>query len=198
MYTTKTNVYKKYRGKKYLLNVMQFMLCGNFLNLETLFKCLGTKSSDASSSHRFDNSFSLVIDKRISTYPYALKLDHTRVSLVDMKTRFLNTPNKNTILPHIFTHKRTKGMFMHEAIHPDVAPFYKNLILSTLEEQSIIKLHIVLNDIHVLLTTYPILDNKKKIIGCTLLEIPYLDVADMSEMKGSMLSVRNSSTSSHN
>jgi hypothetical protein len=158
------------------------MLCGNFLNLESLFQCFYNKNKE---NDTITGKFSLVIDKRISTYPYALKQESTRVSMVDKKTKYLNIPNSNQSLPAIFVTKQIKGKLLKDVIHPDVAPFYKNLILSTFQERNIVKLHIVLNNIHILLTTYPVLDNKKKIIGCTLLETPFLDIADSTTLRTS-------------
>jgi hypothetical protein len=160
------------------------MLCGNFLNLDSLFQCFYSRNKEKDTPI---GKFSLVIDKRIGTYQYALSQDNTRVSLVDNKINYLNTPNINTnvLLPAIFITKQIKGRSLQDVIHPDVAPFYKNLILSTFQERSIVKLHIVLNNIHILLTTYPILDNKKKIIGCTLLETPFLDIADSTSLRQS-------------
>jgi hypothetical protein len=165
---------------------MQFMLCGNFMNLESLFQCFYSKPKEQISKR--NGQFSLVIDKRLSTYPYALKQDNTRVSIVDNKTNYLNTPTFETILPPIFVRKNIKGELLEDVIHSDVAPFYKNLILSTFQERCIVKLHIILNDVHILLTAYPIYDNKKKVICCTLTETPFLDVTEYSEIQLSMKS----------
>lgn len=155
---------------------MQFMLCGNFLNFDKICQCFFNKNKEKDSSKPNIGQYSLVIDKRLSTYSYALKQEQTRISLVDLKTAYINTPNLNTLLPPIFITKSIKGKLLQDVIHSDVAIFYKNLVLSTFHERDSVKLHVVLNEVHMLIMTYPILDNKKNIIGCSLLETPFLDV----------------------
>jgi hypothetical protein len=154
------------------------------MSFDSLFQCFYNKKNDL--PKRNMGEFTLVIDKRISNYPYALKQEYTRISLLDIHTKYLNSPETiASALPPVFIKKRIKGNFMSDVIHPDVAPFYKNLVLSTIQESNVVKLHIVLNDVHILLTAYPILDNKRKIIGCTLLETPYLNVMESSTISNS-------------
>ena len=159
---------------------MNIQLCGSLINVDTLFKCIGNKTNDADKR----NVFSLVIDKRIKDYTFDIKFNDSRVSMLDYQLRYLNMPNLCTSLPAIFITKNVRGKLMVDVIHPDVASFYKNLISSCIQERSVVKLHIIMNRVHILLTTYPIFDNKNKIIiGCTLMETPFSEVSNKNEIR---------------
>lgn len=153
---------------------MNISLCTNFLSFESLFSCF-FQSSKEKSTHGV-KIFRLTIDRRVSTYHFDLDTDHTRVSILDVATKYLNNPNLGTRLPGIFRTPHIRNRTLVEVMHQDIAAFYKNIILATIQDRTTVKLHIVLNDVHILITSYPIFDNKKKIIGCTLLEIPYMSV----------------------
>ena len=159
---------------------MNFQLCGSFISVESLFKCFSPESREGNSTNPSSN-FSLVIDRNIKEYPSDLLFPQSRISVVDTEFRFLNTPNFNTCLPKIFLTQSVKNELFTDVVHPEVAKFYKNLIASAIAERDIVKLHIVLNTDHVLLTVYPLFDNMhKKIIGCTLIESPFLKVSRQS------------------
>jgi hypothetical protein len=120
-----------------------------------------------------------VIDRNTSIYPFALDKCHTRISIVGTNLVYLNNaPIRSTILPSIFKGQKTLGRHLDDVVHPQVSPFYKDLVISTLSEKAIIKLHIILNSDHILLTSMPIFDKNNKIIAITLLETPYTSVQD--------------------
>jgi hypothetical protein len=143
------------------------------VNVDTIFKCFQSKTNDVEKNDKF----TLVIEKQGKLdYPYTLDSDETRVSLVDLKNVYLNNPNFNTTLPPIFVSKNIKGNSLEDVVHEQIAPFYKNLISSSIQENRVLKLRVILNGVRVLLATYPIHDNKYKVIGCTLLETPYINI----------------------
>lgn len=165
---------------------MNFQLCQNFVSVDKLVECFtGTSNLENDMDVRKSLNFSLVIDKRISSYPYSLVSEDARISLVDLNIKYLNTPNLNTSLPAIFTTRKIKGRFLVDVIHPTVSSFYKNLMVSTFQERSVVRLHIILNNVHILLTTYPFFDNKNKVKGCTLVEIPFSNIASVDEVANS-------------
>jgi hypothetical protein len=166
-----------------MVTLMSFQLCGNILGIESLFSCI--INTQKQETEKNSNIFSLVIDKRISSYPFNIEENESRISIVDKNLKYLNTPKMLSSLPAIFLSKNIKGKQLMDVLHPEVAPFYRNLLLSSFQEKSIIKLHIILNSKHILLTTYPLIDNRNKIIAYTLVELPFTDVASDNEVKNS-------------
>jgi hypothetical protein len=159
---------------------MNIQLCGSLFNLDVNSLC-GCFGESKTGQEQTVNAFTLVIDKRISNYPFVLDTENNRVSILDATMRFLNNPNFDTKLPPIFTTRTIVGKPLSEVIHEDIAPFYQNFVSSTFQEKTNLKLHVILNGTHILLTTYPYFDNKSKMIGCTLTEIPFLKVPDFGE-----------------
>jgi len=155
---------------------MNFMLCQNVFNLESLFQCFG----GGKEQNEKKKDFTLVIDRKIASYPYSLDKLNARVSLIDLDLKYINDAQTGKVLPPIFLKKHTKGESISTVIHPSVLPFYKNLLISTFNERSTIKLHIILNNIHILISTIPVYDHQNKLIAVTLFETPYNDVEESS------------------
>lgn len=153
---------------------MNFMLCQSFLNVDTLFKCF----QPSQNSVREDDQLKLEIDKSRMNHPYALDKHHSRITHINSNLEFLNNVQRFKEVPGIFLHPKTKGRQLEEVLHPLVVPFYKNIAISTLNEKQMIKLHIVLNGTHLLITSLPIFDKNNKIIAVTLIETPYTSVQD--------------------
>lgn len=152
---------------------MNFMLCQNLINLESLFKCFYSNDDNLSSSH-----FKLIIDRKITNCPLSLDQNNTRMSLINTDLIYINNAVTGDILPPIFTKKKTKGFSVDTVIHHELVQFYKTLLVSTFSEKMPIQVHLILNDVHILLSTIPNFDNKNKVIAATLIETPFLDIGE--------------------
>lgn len=155
---------------------MNISLCNSVFSFDSLFQCFLPKQTE----QPLETRFSLAIDKRLDSYPFNLKLDNARISHISTSLKYMTNPTQSHDIPPIFLKKNVKGMTLDMVIHEDVVGFYKNIVKSMISEKKVISLHIVLNSVHILLSAYPIHDNKNKIIGCTILEVPYVDVESFS------------------
>jgi hypothetical protein len=66
-----------------------------------------------------------------------------------------------------------------DVIHPELVHFYISLVDAIFDTGDISKHNIILNEVHVLVITSPIYDNRQKMIGCTIMEIPYIESSHM-------------------
>ena len=153
------------------------------LAIDSLCQCV-FMMPDSTTKRENANIFKLVIDRRIKDYPYVLDIGSSRFSIVDVHMKYVNTPNlTKSKLPPIFTTSNTKGKNLVDVIHPEVSAFYKDLLISCFQDKSIVKLHVVLNNVHILLTAYPVTDNRNNVIAGTIVETAFLDVMNQNAMQ---------------
>lgn len=129
------------------------------------------------------NTFKLVIVKN-DKFNYDLCLDGVRVSVYTPELKFAhNVPesSKNSVLPAIYIKKTQINRHISEIIHGDISTFYKNFIKSVVDHKNSLKIHIILNDVHVLMIGTPIFDNVEQIVFCQLFEIPYTSTETFNE-----------------
>jgi hypothetical protein len=91
---------------------------------------------------------------------------------------FLNNISRFKEVPQIFLTAETKGKVIDDVMHPLAIPFYKHVVVLTMNEKQAIRLHIVLNEVHLLITSLPVFDKNNKIIAVTLLETPFTSVQE--------------------
>lgn len=128
------------------------------------------------------NIFKLVIAKS-DNFNYELNLDNSRITQYDTQLKFINNvPElvKTSILPPIYVKKIQMGKTISEVVHNDISTFYKNFVKSVIDHKNSLKLHIILNDIHILIIGIPILDNIDNIVFCVLYEIPYKETENFN------------------
>lgn len=162
---------------------MNFMLCQSIFNIESLLKCFSNGSrEDINISDKHD--LQLIIDRDTKKYNFALDKSQTRMIMTTLDLHMLNNVQRNTILPPLFKTLQTKGKKLDDVLHPQIVPFYKNVILSTLQEKTIIRLHVILNKVHILLSSIPVFDNNNAIVSITLLETPYTNIEQLFSDSG--------------
>lgn len=130
------------------------------------------------------NIFKLVIVKS-DVFNYELNLENSRITQFDTQLRFVNNAPelvKTSILPPIYIKKTQIGKTISEVIHNDISTFYKNFVKSVIDHKNSLKLHIILNDIHILIIGIPIVDNRDNIIFCILYEIPYKETENFLDL----------------
>jgi hypothetical protein len=164
---------------------MNISLCTNFISFDSLFSCFYDKAAKPTKYSDEGSIYTLSLDKRITSYEYELDTDQTRTSIFDMACIYINNPVLSTSLPHIFKTTNIKGCHLMQVIHEEIAPFYNSIVMTTTKDKAEMKIHIVLNSMHILITCYPIYDNKNKVIGCTLLEIPFTQSPSMHAIQAS-------------
>ncbi len=156
---------------------MNFQLCGSLISVDNLFNCFGKQNHEIKDEKV--SRFTLLIDKRLDDYPFILDLENMRVSIIDDKCTYLNIPNHSGKLPLIFLDKQVKGKTITSVIHHEVSVFYENFTKTIFEKKNTHKVHIILNDIHILLIGVPVLDNNEKLVGCNLMEIPFMNTEEL-------------------
>lgn len=157
---------------------MNFMLCQSIFNIESLLKCFSNGGGgDINTSDKHD--LQLIIDRDVKKYNFALDKSQTRMLMTTLDLHMLNNVQKNPVLPPLFKTLQTKGKKLDDVLHPQMVPFYKNVILSTLQEKTIIRLHIILNKVHILLSSVPVFDNNNTVVAITLLETPYTNIEQL-------------------
>jgi hypothetical protein len=152
---------------------MNFAICNSFCSTDALFQCFFSNNKNNVVETQ---KFTLIVDKRLSTYPFDLYLERARVTVIDTNYEYLCNYNITKTLPPLFICKNIKGKRIEDAIHEDVVTFYKNIVKTTYEKNKAISLHVILNGKHILLITHPMYDNRNKIMACTLIEIPYSNI----------------------
>jgi hypothetical protein len=148
------------------------MLCQNLFNVESFFKCFQPSANSVNQ----DDGITLEIDKTRSYSHYAIDKRHTRISNLNQSLEFLNDISRFREIPPIFLTQNTRGREIDDVMHPLAIPFYKNIIISTMNEKQTIRLQIVLNGVHLLITSLPIFDKNNKLIAVTILETPFTNV----------------------
>lgn len=150
------------------------MLCQNLFNVEALFKCFQPSENSVNP----EKEITLEIDKTRAYRPYAIDKRHTRMCNLNPSLEFLNDISRFKEIPPIFLTQNTRGREIDDVMHPLAIPFYKNIIISTMNEKQTIRLQIVLNGVHLLITSLPIFDNNNKLIAVTILETPFTNVQE--------------------
>lgn len=166
-----------------LVNTMAFECSGIKVAVDSLCKCVFTQS-DPDSNPNKTNVFKLVIDRRIKDYPYLLDIANSRFSIIDTQLNYINTPDlTKSKLPPIFTTNQIQGKSLMDVLHPEVSVFYKDLLISCFQDKAIVKLHVVLNNAHILLTAYPVTDNRNTVMAGTIVETAFLDVMNQNALQ---------------
>lgn len=149
----------------------------SIFNINLNFNMGGSENKDVKK-----NIFKLVIAKS-DNFNYELNLDNSRITQYDTQLKFIyNVPEllKTSILPPIYVKKTQMGKTISEVIHNDISTFYKNFVKSVIDHKNSLKLHIILNDIHILVIGTPIFDNIDNTIFCLLYEIPYKETENFN------------------
>ena len=153
----------------------------NIVNIESLVSCLtGSGQGEVTPNNNSNNIFNLIIDKRGKQFPYKLDLSNMRMTLISTDLSYISDYKKNIRIPLIFIRKKIKGCKMKECLHHEIYPFYKSIVVSCINEKEQIKLHVELNQVHILLSTIPVFDNVGNVIAITFVETPYQHVEEYS------------------
>ena len=121
------------------------------------------------------NTFKLVIVKT-DNFNYELNLNNSRITQYDTQLKFTHNPPelvKTSILPAIYIKKNPMGKTIYDVVHNDISTFYKNFVKSVIDHKNNLSIHIILNDVHILIVGIPIFDNIDNVVFCQLYEIPY-------------------------
>jgi hypothetical protein len=151
---------------------------------ESLFNInLNCFLNGGSSNNDVKNSeFSLSIVKNAENDgDFELNFINSRVTIFDNRLQFVSEPTQSIILPSIYIKKGMKSKNISDVIHNDISTFYKTFVKSIIDSKRSLKIHVVLNKMHILLVGTPLFDNIENVIGCHLIEIPYKETHVVKE-----------------
>ena len=150
--------------------MLDLTLCSN--SLDTLLKVDCVVNSENSKN---SGKFSLTVDHRTDQYYYELDIINSRITLFNKELKLINIPSKNLILPNLCAKNNPINLYIYNAFFKEICNFYKSFIKTIMETGVNSKIHIILNNIHVLLIGNVIKNNRGIIIGASMIEIPYKD-----------------------
>lgn len=165
---------------------MNCILCNieSLCSVDSLFNCFQNSHSFADINTSDKHDLQLIIDRDVKKYNFALDKSNTRMIMTTLDLYLINNIHKNPKLPPLFKTLNTKGKKLDDVLHPQMVPFYRNVILSTIQEKTVVRLHIILNKIHILLSCIPVFDNNNTIVAITLLETPYTNIEQLFNDSG--------------
>ena len=102
-----------------------------------------------------------------------LDLTDIRVSIFDKKLNLLTVPNKSALIKNIFVRGNIVNKHITDVMFSEVSTFYKNFIKSVIDNKKSLKIHILLNDVDILVVGEPMFDNTDEVVACHLFEIPF-------------------------
>lgn len=148
---------------------MNIAFCTNFMSFDSLLSCVFGKRTDTDAP-RLRKGFSIRMVDSKEQKELCMNLNHTRIWTVDTNLQILTVIKNDPFLPDIFIVKNTKNKHVKDVIHEDVMERYENIIVSAMEYNKAHKHVFNINDINIMMSTYPITDTKNQVVGCNIFE----------------------------